>query len=153
MPDHCPTCGSPVEVVSGDEGTHHYRPTRVAGLSSEDRARVEELRDDLAGQGSSPNRGPCELDAAKDAAALTRVLALIDRPAAEDERYGPTVAAEREQMQAVIDRQAEALEAADELARVVRRIEENRYFDSLPPSAVEAARAYRSTRTERTTDG
>lgn len=22
----CPTCGSPVEVVSSDEGTHHYRP-------------------------------------------------------------------------------------------------------------------------------
>lgn len=28
MTDTCPTCGSPVEVVSGDEGTHHYRPAR-----------------------------------------------------------------------------------------------------------------------------
>lgn len=24
--DECPTCGSPVEVVTSDEGTSHYRP-------------------------------------------------------------------------------------------------------------------------------
>lgn len=26
MTDTCPTCGSPVEVVSSDEGTSHYQP-------------------------------------------------------------------------------------------------------------------------------
>jgi hypothetical protein len=26
MIDQCPTCGSPVRVVSGDEGTSHYEP-------------------------------------------------------------------------------------------------------------------------------
>lgn len=26
MTDICPLCGSPVEVVSSDEGTQHYRP-------------------------------------------------------------------------------------------------------------------------------
>lgn len=28
MADTCPTCGSPVEVISSDEGTQHYRPAR-----------------------------------------------------------------------------------------------------------------------------
>lgn len=26
MAERCPTCGGAVEVVSGDEGTSHYRP-------------------------------------------------------------------------------------------------------------------------------
>jgi hypothetical protein len=29
--DHCPTCGSPVEVVTGDEGTSHYKPVERPG--------------------------------------------------------------------------------------------------------------------------
>ena len=33
MDERCPTCGAPVEVVSGDEGTSHYRPV-VADLES-----------------------------------------------------------------------------------------------------------------------
>lgn len=27
MSEHCPMCGTPVEIVSSDEGTHHMRPT------------------------------------------------------------------------------------------------------------------------------
>jgi hypothetical protein len=26
IPEHCPTCGSVVEVLTTDEGTSHYRP-------------------------------------------------------------------------------------------------------------------------------
>lgn len=36
----CPTCGSPVTVVSDDEGTSHYRPADVLTL---DEAGVEPL--------------------------------------------------------------------------------------------------------------
>ena len=93
----CLTCGTRVEVVSTDEGTHHYRP-------------------------------------------------------AEDERYGPTVATEREQMQALIDQQAKALETADNLARFSLAMDGSGWARANPEQH-EAARAYRSTRTERTTDG
>lgn len=82
----CLTCGTRVEVVSTDEGTHHYRP-------------------------------------------------------AEDERYGPTVAAEREQMQALIDHQAKALEAVAALD------------GGYPDDYCEIARDALARTTERTTDG
>ena len=97
MPEQtCLTCGTRVEVVSTDEGTHHYRP-------------------------------------------------------AEDERYGPTVATEREQMQALIDQQAKALEAADEQLSFAWMGDSQRYIFQ----KIEAARKIiRSTRTtEGTTDG
>lgn len=99
MPEQtCLTCGTRVEVVSTDEGTHHYRP-------------------------------------------------------AEDERYGPTVATEREQMQALIDQQAKALEAADALAAACAAMDGSG-FALAHPHIHEAAKHYRSARTtERTTDG
>lgn len=112
----CLTCGTRVEVVSTDEGTQHYRPARVEGLSDEDRARLEGwvrqsgYADTLLGQ------------------SLTRALALIDH-------------------------QAKALEAADELARVAA-VESANFASGRNPELGAATRAYRSTRTtERTTDG
>jgi hypothetical protein len=33
IPEHCPTCGSVVEVVTGDEGTSSYRPVDRTALA------------------------------------------------------------------------------------------------------------------------
>jgi len=33
----CPTCGAPVRVVSGDEGTSHYEPEDALALLAEAR--------------------------------------------------------------------------------------------------------------------
>ncbi len=34
--DECPTCGSPVEVVTSDEGTSHYRPASTEQEGEDD---------------------------------------------------------------------------------------------------------------------
>jgi hypothetical protein len=31
---HCPTCGAPVAVISGDDGTSHYMPIAVEQLQA-----------------------------------------------------------------------------------------------------------------------
>lgn len=80
----CLTCGTRVEVVSSDEGTQHYRPVRVEGLSDEDRARGEVL--------------------------ASRLRSLADRPLPLASDCG-----DLREAASLIDHQAKALEAADEI--------------------------------------
>lgn len=73
MTDTCPTCGSPVEVVSSDEGTSHYQPT--SRVDPED---VELLRKVLDSDtlGRAVHAGGATLTR-DEADALRRVLAAV----------------------------------------------------------------------------
>jgi hypothetical protein len=79
LSDHCPTCGVPVKVVGGEEGTFYYAPLVVAPeLLSVDPHREEltkairEIADDL-------HRGARRFETASDAGdlAVERLRALI----------------------------------------------------------------------------
>ena len=70
----------PLEAACGCIRTYWPAPSNEgegARVDAEDLELLRDLRDNFAEQGSEPNPGPCELDAAKDAAALTRVIAAL----------------------------------------------------------------------------
>lgn len=63
MPEACPTCGTPAEVVTGNEGTSHYVPVDGGLLArwavvEEAEARVAELEAALTKISRGPNLAP-----------------------------------------------------------------------------------------------
>ena len=51
---NCPVCGTPVVVVSGDEGTCHYEPV----YDKEKNAEIRKLQEELARLKASMKRVP-----------------------------------------------------------------------------------------------
>ena len=70
MTDPCPTCGSPVEVVHGKDGTYHYKPVTDPRT----------LGGDIAGPGGPYDRGGVVLNTENAILLDGTTVAMLDNP-------------------------------------------------------------------------